>query len=153
MRAPAHLYSDMLRIVFQNLLINSAHAMHDRGTIRVAVETRNGTCQIAFIDGGPGIPLEIREKVFTPSSRRNLVDPHDGPDEWGRMIEHLHRAEEQPGRSCRILMALAGPRVCTADLLSRSIRHEVQAATRPVRARHRAGTRVAVSGGPTAAFA
>jgi two-component system sensor kinase FixL len=58
--------ADMLRIVFHNLLINSAHAMHGKGRIRVAVDTVDATCRIAFIDGGPGIPAEIREKIFTP---------------------------------------------------------------------------------------
>jgi signal transduction histidine kinase len=24
------------------------------------------TCQIAFADDGPGIPSEVREKIFTP---------------------------------------------------------------------------------------
>ena len=57
---------DMLRVVFQNLLINSAHAMQGKGTIRVAVELVDGTCQIAFADGGPGIAPEVRQKIFTP---------------------------------------------------------------------------------------
>ncbi len=57
---------DMLRIVFQNLLINSAHATQGKGQIRVAVSAADSTCQIAFIDNGPGIPADIREKIFTP---------------------------------------------------------------------------------------
>jgi PAS domain S-box-containing protein len=82
---------DMLRIVFQNLLINGAHAMQGKGTIHVAVETINSTCQIAFIDGGPGIPAEIREKIFTPffttksrgsglglPTAKRLIEAHNG---------------------------------------------------------------------------
>jgi PAS domain S-box-containing protein len=57
---------DMLRIVFQNLLINSAHATLGKGRIRVEVGAVDSTCRIAFMDNGPGIPLEIREKIFTP---------------------------------------------------------------------------------------
>jgi two-component system NtrC family sensor kinase len=57
---------DMLRIVFQNLLINGAHAMQGKGRIRVAVESVDSTCQIRFVDGGPGIPPDIRERIFTP---------------------------------------------------------------------------------------
>ena len=57
---------DMLRIVFQNLIINGAHAMKGKGKIRVVVDTADTACQIAFIDDGPGIPIEIREKIFTP---------------------------------------------------------------------------------------
>lgn len=57
---------DMLKMVFQNLLINGAHAMNGSGTIRVAVANHGSTCRIEVKDGGPGIPPEIREKVFVP---------------------------------------------------------------------------------------
>jgi PAS domain S-box-containing protein len=63
---PVSADADMLRVVFQNLLINSAHAMQGKGRIRVAVEPVDTSCEIAFVDGGPGIPPEIREKIFTP---------------------------------------------------------------------------------------
>jgi len=56
----------MLKIVFHNLLINGAHAMKGKGRIRVAVNTVDTSCEIAFIDRGPGIPPEVREKIFTP---------------------------------------------------------------------------------------
>ena len=82
---------DMLRIVFQNLMINSAHATHGKGRIRVAVKTLDSTCQIAFIDDGPGIPPEIRDKIFTPffttksrgtglglPTARRLIEAHHG---------------------------------------------------------------------------
>lgn len=41
---------------------------------------------------------------------------HDGPDEWARMLEHLHRAESRHARSCTVLMDLAGPKVRTGPL-------------------------------------
>lgn len=82
---------DMLRIVFQNLLINGAHAMHGKGRIRVAVDTVDASCQITFLDGGPGIPPEIREKIFTPffttksrgsglglPTAKRLIEAHNG---------------------------------------------------------------------------
>jgi PAS domain S-box-containing protein len=82
---------DMLRIVFQNLLINGAHAMRGKGEIRVAVDTIDTACQIAFIDGGPGIPPEIRDKIFTPffttksrgsglglPTAKRFIDAHNG---------------------------------------------------------------------------
>jgi PAS domain S-box-containing protein len=83
--------AEMLRIVFQNLLLNSAHAMQGKGTIRVAVSTVDRACQIAFLDGGPGIPSEIRHKIFTPffttksrgsglglPTAKRLIEAHDG---------------------------------------------------------------------------
>jgi signal transduction histidine kinase len=47
-------------------MINGAHAMHGKGTIRIAIGAVDSSCQIAFTDSGPGIPAEIRDKIFTP---------------------------------------------------------------------------------------
>jgi two-component system sensor kinase FixL len=82
---------EMLRIVFHNLLVNCAHAMQGRGTIRVGIGTLDTTCQIAFADSGPGIPPEIRDKVFTAffttkargsglglATAKRFVDAHRG---------------------------------------------------------------------------
>jgi signal transduction histidine kinase len=57
---------DLLKIVFVNLLVNGAHAMKGRGTIRVSLASMTDTCRIAFTDEGPGIPSEVRDKIFTP---------------------------------------------------------------------------------------
>jgi signal transduction histidine kinase len=82
---------EMLKIVFQNLLINGAHAMHGKGRIHVAIDEVNAMCQIAFRDAGPGIPDDVREKVFTPffttksrgsglglPTAKRFVEAHDG---------------------------------------------------------------------------
>jgi two-component system sensor kinase FixL len=82
---------DMMRVVFQNLLINGAHAMQGKGRIRVAVESADSTCQIAFADAGPGIPPDLRDKIFTPffttktrgsglglPTVKRLVEAHNG---------------------------------------------------------------------------
>ena len=88
---PVSADADMLGIVFQNLLINGAQAMHGKGRIRVAIDTVNASCQIAFIDQGPGIRADIRDKIFTPffttksrgsglglPTAKRLVEAHDG---------------------------------------------------------------------------
>jgi pyruvate kinase len=38
---------------------------------------------------------------------------HDSPAQWLRMIKHLRRAERALGRTCRIVMDLAGPKLRT----------------------------------------
>jgi signal transduction histidine kinase len=63
---PIEADADLLKIVFENLLVNGAQAMHGRGTIRVSLSSIEEGCQIAFSDTGPGIPPEVREKIFTP---------------------------------------------------------------------------------------
>ena len=57
---------EMLKVVFQNLIVNGAHAMGGQGRIRVEVTTVDRSCVIAFTDHGPGIPREVRDKIFTP---------------------------------------------------------------------------------------
>ena len=81
----------MLKIVFQNLLLNSAHAMQGQGKIDVAIAAIDGVCEIAFADSGPGIPEEIRDKIFTAffttksrgsglglATAKRLVEAHQG---------------------------------------------------------------------------
>jgi PAS domain S-box-containing protein len=58
--------AEMLKIVFHNLLVNSAQAMRGEGRIQVVVKAVDSACHITFRDAGPGIPPEIREKIFTP---------------------------------------------------------------------------------------
>ena len=88
---PVQADPEMLRIVVLNLLVNSAQAMKGRGRIQVHVGSHDGVCRITVTDAGPGIPEDIREKVFTaffttkargsglglPTARR-LVEAHEG---------------------------------------------------------------------------
>ena len=81
----------LLKIVFVNLLANSAHAMKGRGTIRVSLSAHGDGCEITVADSGPGIPPEVLEKVFTPffttksrgtglglPTARRIVEAHQG---------------------------------------------------------------------------
>jgi PAS domain S-box-containing protein len=82
---------DLLKIVFVNLLVNGAHAMKGRGTIRVSLAAMTDTCRIAIADEGPGIPSDVRDKIFTPffttksrgsglglPTAKRLIDAHRG---------------------------------------------------------------------------
>ena len=57
---------EMLKMVFHNLLINGAHAMHGRGRIRVRVSTEGAACSVAVSDEGSGIPDDVKDKMFIP---------------------------------------------------------------------------------------
>jgi pyruvate kinase len=41
---------------------------------------------------------------------------HDDTSAWARMIEHLRRAEQSLGRSCKVVMDLGGPKLRTGPL-------------------------------------
>jgi signal transduction histidine kinase len=83
--------AEMLKIIVQNLLLNGAHAMQGRGTIRVTIHAVDSMCRIAFADDGPGIPAEIRDKIFTAffttksrgsglglATAKRLIEAHHG---------------------------------------------------------------------------
>jgi PAS domain S-box-containing protein len=83
--------ADLLKIVFQNLLINGAQAMQGHGQMNVAVDVTDSVCRIAFADAGPGIPSDVRGKVFTPffttksrgsglglPTAKRLIEAHNG---------------------------------------------------------------------------
>lgn len=63
---PVSADGEMLKMVIHNLLINGAHAMQGRGTIRIGVDAFGSGCRISISDDGPGIPEEIRDQIFTP---------------------------------------------------------------------------------------
>ena len=82
---------ELLKIVFQNLIVNSAQAMQGRGRIDVHVSEVDARCQVRFSDSGPGIPPDVREKIFTPffttksrgtglglPTARRLIEAHHG---------------------------------------------------------------------------
>ena len=55
---------EMLRVVFQNILMNAAQAMDGQGCIEVTLTQTDGACRVAVTDRGPGMAPEVREKVF-----------------------------------------------------------------------------------------
>jgi two-component system sensor kinase FixL len=117
---------NLLTIVFQNLLINAAQAMHGRGAIRLTLyAAADGWRGIGVADHGPGIPPEIRAALFRPfkttkargtglgmATAKRLVELHGGriavdcPDGGGTIVRvelplPRHEGEEsgQPGFS------------------------------------------------------
>ena len=78
--------------MFQNLLINGAHAMHGKGTIRVAVD--GGGCECARSPSATparAFRRDVRDKIFTPffttksrgsglglPTAKRLVEAHQG---------------------------------------------------------------------------
>jgi two-component system sensor kinase FixL len=82
---------ELLKIVFQNLIVNGAQAMRGKGRIRVSIGASDVVCEVRFMDAGPGIPPDIRQKIFTPffttkargtglglPTARRLIEAHRG---------------------------------------------------------------------------
>ena len=96
---------ELLKIVFVNLLVNGAQAMQGKGVLRVSLASVDSHCQLSFHDSGPGIPTDIREKIFTPffttksagsglglPTAKRLIEAHAGtiriecPPDGGTMV-------------------------------------------------------------------
>jgi len=86
---PVLVDAEMLKIVLQNLLLNSSHAMEGRGTIRVSATFAAEGWQIAIADEGPGIPNDVRERLFTPFFTTKARGTGLGLSTAKRLIEAL----------------------------------------------------------------
>jgi PAS domain S-box-containing protein len=88
---PVSADADLLKIVFQNLIINSAHAVKGRGKVRVSLREDSAGVVITLADDGPGLPQEIRDRLFQPfqttkargtglglATAKRLVEAHAG---------------------------------------------------------------------------
>ncbi len=58
--------STRLRQAVWNLLANALDATPDGGVIRVVLESESGQAILKVEDSGPGIPPEIRDRIFEP---------------------------------------------------------------------------------------
>jgi signal transduction histidine kinase len=101
--------ADMLRIVFQYLLINGAHAMGGRGPIQISVQSADSQCRIAVRDDGPGIPADVRDQIFTPFFTTKARGSGLGLPTAKRLIE-AHNGqiaiESPPGRGTTVVIVL-----------------------------------------------
>ena len=75
--APATLRTDSVRLeqILVNLLSNAIRHSPERASVSVKVEAEANGVRFFVIDHGPGVPLELRERIFEPFER---FDPHSG---------------------------------------------------------------------------
>jgi signal transduction histidine kinase len=57
---------EQLQLVFQNVVMNAAQAMSGKGRIRIDIEPSNGAWRVSLADTGPGMPADVRDRVFEP---------------------------------------------------------------------------------------
>jgi two-component system CheB/CheR fusion protein len=58
--------AEQLQLALQNVLMNAVQAMNGQGAIRVDIERHGADWTISMADTGPGMPPEVKEKVFEP---------------------------------------------------------------------------------------
>jgi signal transduction histidine kinase len=55
---------DLVKQAFLNIAVNAMQAMPEGGELRFASTANEDTAEIRIADTGPGIPPELREKIF-----------------------------------------------------------------------------------------
>ncbi len=103
---------EQLRQVFTNLILNGLQAMAGQGTLTISAELEPGqACSITVADTGPGIPLEQRERLFTPfyTTKQNGTGLGLAVS-WGIVRNHGGTIEVQsaPGCGARFSVVLPG---------------------------------------------
>jgi two-component system sensor kinase FixL len=101
--------AELLKIVFLNLLVNSAHAMRGEGRIRVVIDVEGARGRVSVADAGPGIPDEIRERIFTPFFTTKSRGTGLGLPTAKRLVEAHHgtiRVECPPGGGTTVTVEL-----------------------------------------------
>jgi two-component system, LuxR family, sensor kinase FixL len=113
--------ANLLTIVFQNLLINSAQAMQGRGRIAVNATVDGGWHRVEVIDQGPGIPAEIRADLFRPFKTTKARGTGLGMATAKRLIEmHGGRIEVACPPSGGTAITVHLPTTASVDRTSRS---------------------------------
>jgi len=59
-------HREQLKQVFLNLMLNALQVMPEGGALTVDVKAGDAATVIRFCDSGPGIPDEVRERIFNP---------------------------------------------------------------------------------------
>lgn len=103
---------ELLRLVFQNLLMNAGQAMAGQGAVDVTLTADGSAFRVAIRDHGPGMPPEVREKAFDPF----FTTKHRGT---GLGLPIARRVVEAHGGHIDIAEADGGGTVVTIELPNR----------------------------------
>lgn len=100
-----HGYPDELSQVWTNLLQNAVQAMNGEGHLEIKLYTTGNDIITEIIDAGPGVPLEIQEKIFDPfyTTKKRGEGTGLGLHICRKIVERHNgklTLESVPGRTC-----------------------------------------------------
>jgi signal transduction histidine kinase len=104
--------ADQMRQVILNIILNAADAMPQGGTLRIQSRFEPGLKQIVLriSDTGPGIPMEIQNRLFEPFFTTKKTGTGLGlAIAYGIMERHKGalKVESSPGRGTTMVVILS----------------------------------------------
>ena len=98
-------YGSELNQVWTNLIKNAADALEGNGEIVIRTRPNNGWVVVEIQDNGPGVPPELREKIFETGFTTKSRDEGTGLGLGSsrKIVEERHRGEirltSEPGNT------------------------------------------------------
>ena len=96
-RGTVNVDPELMSQVFVDLIANAIDAVPSYGEVTLEALSRDGNVELAVADSGPGVPLELRDRVFEPffttraegiglglAIARQIVEAHGGDIEVGQ---------------------------------------------------------------------
>jgi pyruvate kinase len=81
-----------------------------------AARARKSRIMVTLPSDAADDPTLVRELIRRGMDAARINCAHDDAAAWARMVTHVRRAASELGRSCRVLMDLAGPKLRTGAL-------------------------------------
>jgi len=105
----------------ETAVINFAHgerllAEHTDALLGPATPGRKVRIMVTMPSEAADDPLLVHKLLQQGMDCMRINCAHDDAAAWARMIEHLRQAERSLGRSCHVVMDLAGPKLRTGPL-------------------------------------
>ena len=126
---------EQLRGVFLNLFLNAMEAMPDGGRLAVSTEVESGAARtgpsvirVMVADEGPGVPAELRERIFEPFFSTKEKGTGFGLALAQQIVEEHHgrlelQMDGQGGKGARFVVEL--PLIGIGEPMTRSSRWQV----------------------------
>jgi two-component system NtrC family sensor kinase len=112
--------ADQIRQVVLNIILNAADAMPQGGTLRIrsCLESKSNRVILKILDTGPGIPVEIQDKLFEPFFTTKKTGTGLGlAIAYGIMERHKGelKVESSPGHGTTVTVILSTETKATDD--------------------------------------
>ncbi len=89
---------------------------HARMLLGPLPASRNVRVMVTMPSEAATDPTLVRDLLAAGMDVMRVNCAHDDANAWGRMVENLRRAEREVGRSCRVQVDLAGPKLRTGAI-------------------------------------